>query len=122
MKGGQDRMRYEIRTSSLLMLSALWLCFGASLSAQIRYEDFSTGKQFLQLNGSASFQSYQGNAVLRLTDGGAGNAEASTVFFHNTTRPPGPIDPSKQQVAGGFTTWFAFQMHNPTVCCARETG
>ncbi len=122
MKGGKERMRYEIRTSSLLMLCALWLCLGASLSAQIRYEDFSSGKQFLQLNGSASFQTYQGNAVLRLTDGGSGNPEASTVYFHNTTRPPGPIDPSKQQVAGGFTTWFEFQMHNPTVCCAPGDG
>jgi len=92
------------------------------LSGQIRYEDFSTGKQFLQLNGSASFQTYQGNAVLRLTDGGAGNAEAATVYFHNTTRPPGLIDPAKQQVAGGFTTWFEFQMHNPTVCCNPGDG
>ena len=115
-------MRYKIRYSNLLLLSALLLCFGASLSAQIRYEDFSTGKQFLQLNGSASFQTYQGNAVLRLTDGGAGNPEAATVYFHNTTLPPAPLDPSKQQVAGGFTTWVAFQMHNPTVCCAPGDG
>jgi hypothetical protein len=115
-------MRYENRYSSLLLLSALWLSFGASLSAQIRYEDFSAAKQFLQLNGSASFQTYEGNAVLRLTDGGAGNPEAATVYFHNTTRPPGPIDPAKQQVAGGFTTWFEFQMHNPTVCCTPGDG
>jgi len=122
MKGSKHRMRYAIRFSSLALLSALLLGLSASLSAQIRYEDFSTGKLFLQLNGSASFQTYQGNAVLRLTDGGAGNPEASSVYFHNTTRPPGPVDPSKQQVAGGFTTWFEFQMHNPTACCAPGDG
>src|SRR5208283_775526 len=43
-------------------------------------------------------------------------------YFHNTTRPPGLIDPAKQQVAGGFTTWFEFQMHNPTVCCNPGDG
>jgi legume-like lectin family protein len=122
MKGGKHRMHYGIRCSSLSLLAALVLCFGASLCAQIRYEDFSTGKQYLQLNGSASFQMYQGNPVLRLTDGGAGNPEAATVYFHNTSRPPGPIDPAKQQVAGGFTTWFEFQMHNPTACCAPGDG
>ena len=122
MKGGKHRMRYGIRYSSLSLLWAVLLCLGAPLSAQIRYEDFSAGKQMLQLNGSASFQTYQGNAVLRLTDGGAGNPEAATVYFHNTTRPPGPIDPAKQQVAGGFTTWFEFQMHNPTACCAPGDG
>jgi hypothetical protein len=94
------------------------LCFGASLSAQIRYEDFSSQFRFLQLNGSATFQNYQGNAVLRLTDGNPVNDEAATVYFQDTAHVQGI---GKQQVASGFTTWFAFQIHNET-CCAPGDG
>src|SRR5208283_3155014 len=108
-----------IRYSILVLLSVLVFCFGASLSAQqIRYEDFSQQLRFLQLNGSASFQNYQGNAVLRMTDGDPVNPEAGTVYFQDTAHVQGV---GKQQVADGFTTWFAFQIHNET-CCSPGDG
>ena len=102
-----------------------------SLSAQqITFEDFSNTNyalQYLQRNGSAHLDTYNGNAVLRLTDGnpdgkknpGGGNAEVTTVYFQDTSRALGV---GKQPVAGGFTTWFEFQMHNPTLCCAPGDG
>ena len=116
-------MRLEIRFSSVALLSALLLCFGASSSAQIRFEDFSNtnyATQFLQRNGSAHLATYQGNSVLRLTDGGNNNAEVATVYFQDVARAFG--GPGKQPVAGGFTTWFEFQIHNPTQCCAPGDG
>ncbi len=124
-------MRLGIRCSSFVLVWALLLFVGASLSAQqITFEDFSNANyalQYLQRNGSAHLDTYNGNAVLRLTDGnpdgkkkpGGGNAEVTTVYFQDTSRALGV---GKQPVAGGFTTWFEFQMHNPTLCCAPGDG
>ena len=112
-------MHFGIRYSTLVLFCVLLLCFGVSLSAQqIRYEDFSQQLRFLQLNGNASFQNYQGNAVLRMTDGNPVNPEAGTVYFQDTAHVQGV---GKQQVADGFTTWFAFRIHNET-CCSPGDG
>ena len=61
---------------------------------------------------------WQGNSVLRLTDGSA-NEEAATVYFQDTTHVTGL---GKQPVAGGFTTWFEFQAHSPLQCCSPGDG
>ncbi len=124
-------MRSRIRYSNFVLVSALLLCFGVSLSAQqITFEDFSNtsyAMQYLQKNGSAHLATYNGNSVLRLTDGnpdgktkpGNGNPEVTTVYFQDTSRALGV---GKQPVAGGFTTWFQFQIHNPTQCCSPGDG
>ena len=124
-------MRSGIRYSSFVLVSALLLAFGASSSAQqITFEDFSNtayAMRYLQLNGSANLNTYNGNSVLRLTNGNPdrkknaadNNAEVTTVYFQDTSHAQGV---GKQPVAGGFTTWFEFQIHNPTQCCAPGDG
>jgi Legume lectin domain len=124
-------MRSGIRCSSFVLVLALLLFFGASLSAQqITFEDFSNtsyAMRYLQLNGSATLNQYNGNSVLRLTDGNPGdkkkpgnnNPEAATVYFQDTAHAQGL---GKQPVAGGFTTWFEFQLHNPANCCTPGDG
>jgi len=90
------------------------LAFCASSSAQqVRFEDFSNASYamtYLDQNYSGQpnqhsphLVTYQGNSVLRLTDGGSNNPEASTVYFN-----------LNQNLTSGFTTWFEFQTHNPT--------
>ena len=117
--GKKLSMRHEVRYSSLLLVVALLLGFGASSAAQqgeaIRFEDFSNASyanQHLHQNYSQNYSgrngslpylaTYQGNSVLRLTDGGSSVREASTAYFN--------VD---QPVLYGFTTWFAFQAHRP---------
>jgi hypothetical protein len=115
-------MQSGIRFSSVVLLSALLLSLCMFSSAQqIRFEDFTitNAMQYLQLNGSANLNTYNGNNVLRLTDGGNDNPEVSTVYFQNVVRARGS---GKQPVAGGFTTWFEFQMHYPTQCCMPGDG
>jgi len=108
-------MRHEVRFASLLLVVALLLGFGASSAAQqIRYETFSSTSG-LRLNGVANKPA--GQNVLRLTDAGA-NPEASTVYF---VASPASSSGGKQPVAGGFTTWFQFQIHN-LVCCNPGDG
>jgi hypothetical protein len=49
-----------------------------------------------------------------MTDGplrGGKNPEVATTYYQ-----------IKQPVGPGFTTWFEFQMHNPTACCAPGDG
>jgi Legume lectin domain len=115
-------MRSGIRCSSFVLAFALLLCFGASSSAQqIRFEDFSDtnfATRYLQINGSGSLATWQEQAVLRLTDGSA-NEEATTVYFQDKTHVQGA---GKQPVAGGFTTWFQFQVHSPLQCCSPGDG
>lgn len=86
-------------------------CVSAAFGQQITFPDFSSTAG-LQLNGSSHTASWQEQNVLRLTDGGTGpNGQSATTFF--TT---------KQPVAGGFTTYFKFQMHTPTTCCFSADG
>jgi len=98
------------------------LCLCISASAQIRFEDFSnTGyaNQYLQFNGYAMLGQAGDSAVLRLTDGNPDLNEGSTVYFQDKTHIQGI---GKQPVAGGFTTWFAFQIHSPLECCNPGDG
>jgi Legume lectin domain len=106
------------------LVSAVLLCFGVSAAAQIRFEDFSNtsyAQQYLRFNnskyGKASLATWNGEAVLRLTDGGS-NLEAATVYFRDAVHAVG----GKQPVAGGFTTWFKFQVHSPSGCCVPGDG
>lgn len=115
-------MRHGFRYSSVLFVLALLLCFGASAAAQqqgFKFEDFSNTNYANQyLNQNYSWQSgnlpylttYQGNYVLRLTDGGSNKIEASSVYFN------------VPQAVLGFTTWFKFQTHRPLGCCTPGDG
>jgi hypothetical protein len=89
-----------------------WL-LAAAVAQQIRYiPDFSSGGANLQLNGSR-LESYQSATVLRLTDPEISPAfPASTSTYFNIAQP----------VVQGFTTYFAFQMHQPTLCCTPGDG
>jgi len=114
-------MRYAIRCASLVLVFVLLLFLGASVSAQIRFEDFSDtnyAQQHLRVNGTgAGLATWNGASVLRLTDGGP-NLEGSTVYFRDAIHAVG----GKQPVAGGFTTWFQFQVHSPSGCCVPGDG
>jgi len=107
-------MRSRIRYSSFVFLSVMLLCFCVSVSAQIRFEDFSdmyNPARYLVFNGGfAGLATWNDAAVLRLTDGNAMYNEGSTVYYHDGTHVQGI---GKQPVAGGFTSWFAFQVHTP---------
>jgi hypothetical protein len=103
------------------MVLALLLCFGASAAAQqgFDFEDFSNtdyANQHLSQNytyrdvNSPYLTTYQGNHVLRLTEGGSRNIEASSVYFN------------APQAVLGFTTWFKFQAHRPLGCCNPGDG
>ena len=89
------------------------LLLSAAVAQQIRYiPDFSSGSANLQLNGSR-LESYQSQTVLRLTDPDSSPAfPASTSTYFNIAQP----------ATQGFTTYFAFQMHQPTVCCTPGDG
>src|ERR1019366_2073567 len=106
-------MRPSIRFPLFALIAAL-LCFVASSAAQqIRFEDFSSIAN-LQLNGSPHQATWLSQKVLRMTDGplrGGKNPEVATTYYQ-----------IKQPVGPGFTTWFEFQMHNPTACCAPGDG
>jgi Bacterial lectin len=118
-------MRCGLRYASFLVVFALMLGFGAVSSAQqIRFEDFSNtnyAMQYLHQNYSQNFSgqnppspylaTYQGNSVLRLTEGTPKGPEASTVYFN-----------VEQPLTAGFNTWFRFQTHNPTQCCNPGDG
>ena len=119
-------MQSGTRYSSVALLSFLLMCFCASSSAQqIRFEDFSNtnfARQYLQMNGSQpgvpSLATWQDAAVLRLTNGGADNPEASSAYFQDGTRALGL---GQQPVTMGFTTWFQFQAHSAQ-CCTPGDG
>src|ERR1039457_1174606 len=107
-------MQSVINVRRLVLVSVLLSCFVVSAGAQeIRFEDFSSIAN-IQLNGSAHQATWQSQKVLRLTDGvlpHAMNPETATAYFQ-----------VKQPLTSGFTTWFEFQIHNPTVCCSPADG
>ena len=90
----------------------LWLLVAPS-AAQIRFEDFSSPNSAnnLVFNGNSRISTWQSQVVLRLTDGTANTPETATTYFK-----------SAQTVTLGFTTYFKFQIHNPTTCCAPGDG
>lgn len=92
---------------TVTLFAAVLLCATTATAQQIRFTNFSAITN-LRLNGTAKQASYGGQKVLRLTDGvpvggGSHRPEAASTFFT-----------IKQPVANGFTTYFAFQMHNST--------
>jgi len=115
-------MRHGFRYSNLLMVLALLLCFGGFATAQqgFDFEDFSNtnyANQHLYQNYSWQtmvhnpyLTTYQGNSVLRLTEGGSNKRQASSVYFN------------VPQAVLGFTTWFKFQAHRPLGCCNPGDG
>ncbi len=109
-------MRSAMRLFSLVAMVLVVSLAGAQ---QIRFDpDFSTSPGAVSpmvLNGISgttvpTLATWNAHVVLRLTDG-ANNAETSTAYFN---RP--------QRVDIGFTTYFAFQIHNPTTCCNPGDG
>ena len=106
-------MRSAIKFPLVLFVVTL-LCFaGSSAAQQVRFEDFSSIAN-LQLNGSSHQATWLSQKVLRLTDGPFwpfGPPQVASSYFQ-----------VKQPIASGFTTWFEFQMHNPTTCCAPGDG
>ncbi len=106
-------MRFDIRLRPLVLLSAVMMLLVASSSAQqINFPNFSTPTSVsqLQLNGSSRINFYQGQGVLRLTNGSASSEQATSYFK------------LQQPVAQGFNAWFEFQIHNPTICCNPSDG
>ncbi len=107
-------MQSGIRLPIFAVVSTLvMMLIGSSAAQQIRFEDFSSVSN-LQFNGSSHQATWQSNKVLRLTDGSLtphGQPQAATTYFN-----------IKQPLTKGFTSWFEFQIHNPTVCCAPGDG
>lgn len=101
------------RSSCSLWIAAVVVFFVASASAQyIRFEDFSSVSG-LALNGATHQATSNGAKVLRLTNGLriSGDAQSGTVWFQ-----------VKQPLRAGFTSYFAFQIHNPAACCTPGDG
>ena len=96
------------------LISLVLMAGITSAAQQIRFPDFSSLSN-MQLNGSTHGAVWQSNRVLRLTDGPlspfARNPEQSSAYFTG-----------KQPVASGFTSWFEFQIHNPSICCNPGDG
>jgi Legume lectin domain len=86
-----------------ILVAALLLVTVAAAQQQIRFENFSS-VQHLDLNGKAHQATLNGVPVLRLTDGLRMNNQtySSSVWFD-----------TQQPLTVGFTTYFAFQIHNP---------
>src|SRR5580698_5408399 len=107
-------MQLKPRFIVYALISVLGLMVATSVGQQIRFSDFSTTST-LQLNGSSHPAVYQGNHVLRLTDGPlspvADNPQQSSFYFK-----------TQQPLTSGFTTWFEFQVHNPAICCQPGDG
>jgi hypothetical protein len=105
-------MQYKMQLRLFLLAPFLltWL-LAAATAQEIRFiPDFDSPQSSrLQLNG-ATLGSWQSHIVLRLTDGSS-NLENRTAYFTIA-----------QNVAKGFTTYFSFQMHAPTNCCAPGDG
>src|SRR5215471_13964200 len=92
---------------TVTLFAAVLLCATTATAQQIRFTNFSAITN-LQLNGTAKQATYREQKVLRLTDGvavggGSHRPETASTFFT-----------IKQPVTNGFTTYFAFQMHNST--------
>jgi hypothetical protein len=106
------RSKYSFAIPALT--SVLILLATVSTAQQIRFPDFSSVAN-VQLNGSARQATWQNAAVLRLTDGPispiAIHPEQASAYFN-----------IKQPLTSGFTTWFAFQIHNPALCCMPGDG
>jgi len=100
-------MRFGVVIKFCLVAIAAFLLIGAASAQQIRFFPDFTSVANLQMNGSHQ-ATWNLQNVLRLTDGNTvtgSHQEAATAWF---TLP--------QQVNLGFTTYFAFQIHNANCC------
>ncbi len=91
---------------------AILVLVGSCAAQQIRFEDFSS-IQGLDLNGPVRQATWNDQNVLRLTNGLKTSPRdlASSVWFD-----------LQQPLNVGFTTYFAFQIHNPGNCCQPGDG
>jgi hypothetical protein len=106
-------MRSGFRPSIFVLVTLLALMLVASAGAQqINFPNFASplSNGNMQFNGATRIGVWQSNVVLRLTDGSP-NPEQATSFFK-----------LQQPVNQGFSTWFKFQIHNPTICCSPADG
>jgi hypothetical protein len=97
-------MRSGIRLCLFPLVSFLLLLVAPTSAQQIRFfPDFSSPSNTqLRLNGNATINGNGSQTVLRLTNG-ATMPERSSAFFD-----------IQQPLNQGFTTWFQFQLYNPT--------
>ena len=106
----------RLRTNFVItaIISVLALLAATAAAQEIRFPDFSSLTN-LRLNGNTHPAVWQGNHVLRLTDGPASpiarNPEQSSTYFN-----------IKQPLTSGFTSWFEFQVHTPAICCNPGDG
>src|SRR5215469_18526160 len=105
--GRKSPMRRCASVKSCLVAITVLLWIGAASAQQVRFfPDFSS-VSFLQMNG-AHQATWNNQQVLRLTNGNLvpnSHQESATTWF---TIP--------QQVNLGFTSYFAFQIHNANCC------
>ena len=101
-------MRFGIAKKFCLLLTAIVLSVGLASAQQVRFFPHFSSQANLQMNGTATWNN---QSVLRLTPGAFNSPAAATTWF---TIP--------QQVNLGFTTYFQFQVHNPTACCNPGDG
>ena len=102
-----------MRTVRLSLLTSLFLLVLnlTAIAQQLRFiPDFSSEANLLQLNGS-NLVNYQDATVLRLTQEQPPYKASTTAYFK-----------IPQVVTQGFDTYFAFQMHQPTMCCSPGDG
>src|SRR5579871_5830577 len=91
----------------LLLPVLVWLLLPAA-AQQIRFiPDFSGATSLLRFNDS-QLATYNQQNVLRLTPA----AKSTSSAYFSLPQP----------VTSGFTTYFSFQMHGPTVCCNPGDG
>ena len=100
----EANMRYKMLLRIFPLVPSLLLGLLVTAAAQdIRFlPDFNSPQSSrLQLNDGATLAEWNAHTVLRLIDGSP-NPESRTAYFN-----------VRQNVAMGFTTYFAFQMHTP---------
>jgi hypothetical protein len=101
-------------TLPILAIAVLLASTLPARAQQIRFPNFASLNN-LALNGSSAGGTWQGQHTLRLTTGPQGlntsQPEVGTTYFS-----------LQQPVADGFTTYFAFQMHNPTTFAGSGDG
>jgi len=100
-------MRFSVVIKFCAVFTAAFLLVGVASAQQVRFFPDFTSVANLQMNGSHQ-ATWNSQNVLRLTDGNLSSnshQESATTWF---TIP--------QQVNLGFTTYFAFQIHNANCC------
>ena len=109
---------HVVKLSKLLIFLAVLALVVSAGAQQIRYENFSDQKSYdlLAKNGPVSQAMWNGQVVLRLTNGpGASRlsegSQASSAWFS-----------IPQPLPQGFTSYFKFVIHRPVACCTPGDG